>query len=122
MKKILINIKKVMAVFVLSVVMVCAISPAIQASENGTNGLILENGYYKATTSATGYDDKGYAYNIVVYAQVGSSASTGSYGKGVGTAFVKSKGQKSKPSMTRHGYGKGTENRDVNNWWNVIIK
>ncbi len=122
MKKLLYDIKKVTAMFVLAVLLACAISPAIQASENGSNALIREDGLYKAKTTATGYDDRGIPYNIVVYAQVGSSASTGVYKKGVGSVSVKSKGQASKPSMTRHGYGRGTENRDVDIWWNVVIK
>lgn len=119
MKKVLNNIKKVMAVFVLSVVMVSAISPAVQASVDLTTSLVYDGGYKAKTSAEAGYDDRGYAYNVVVYARVGTSKATERYKNGLAKASVTSGAMSSKPTMTRHGWGYGKNNSDVDHWYNI---
>lgn len=115
MKKIVTNIKRIITVFVLTLVLVGAISPVAQAGVNYSGRLAGAPGGYYAKTTGSGYDDRGYAQNIVVYAQIRDS-STRIYVMGKGS-IVANSGTSSTKEKTYHGFGIGTKKSDITDTW-----
>ncbi len=115
MKKIVTNMKRAITVFVLTLVLVGAVSPVAQAGVDYSGKLAGSPGNYYAKTTGSGYDDRGYANNIVVYAQIKDS-STRVYVMGQGSIVANSRSWSTK-AKTYHGFGIGTSKNDITDTW-----
>ncbi len=115
MKKMVTNMKRAITVFVLTLVLVGAVSPVAQAGVDYSGKLAGSPGNYYARTTGSGYDDRGYAYNIVVFAQI-EDLSTRIYVMGKGSIAANSLSWSTK-AKTSHGFGIGTKKSDVTDTW-----
>lgn len=115
MKKMVTNMKRVITVFVLTLVLLGAVSPVVQAGVKYSGELRGGPGNYYARTTGSGYDDRGYAYNIVVFAQIKDS-STRVYVMGQGPMVANSRSWSTK-AKTYHGFGIGTSKNDITDTW-----
>ncbi|MCI9419114.1 MAG: hypothetical protein HFG32_03745 [Eubacterium sp.] len=115
MKKMVTNMKRAITVFVLTLVLVGAVSPVARAGVDYSGKLAGSPGNYYAKTKGSGYDDRGYAYNLVVYAQIKDS-STRIYVMGKGS-IVANSGTCSTKAKTYHGFGIGTNKSDITDTW-----
>lgn len=115
MKKIVVNIKRVITVFVLTLVLVGAVSPVAQAGENYTDKLAGVPGGYFAKTIGSSYDDRGYSQNVVMFAQI-KNTSTRVYVMGRGPLEANSHKWSTK-ATTSHGFGIGTKKSDITIKW-----
>lgn len=73
MKKIISKSKKVVAVFLLAIMVVCAVAPSVQAYSFSKSGSRGNNGGYYSVTTVTAYTDAGYVAKGTAGAQISNT-------------------------------------------------
>lgn len=106
--------KKVVSALVLGTIIVCAVSPALQAKSPNCDGCRVDTMYgYRSFTEVSGYESNGVGLNLTAGAEIGSKGVTTKYGRGSVSVYSNYSGKK---VNAHHAYGIGRD-LDHNTWF-----